>query len=230
MLTPCITEVNALLCYTRLSMDINLLQIFSLLVIILISMTVHEMMHAYVGYWLGDSTAKDEGRLSINPLAHIDPFMTILLPLLLAVTGAPIFGGAKPVPFNPHNLRWGELGSMLVALAGPFTNLLLAFVGFSILALTDMNSTIQYILQLWVLVNLGFFVFNMLPIPPLDGSRLIYYLAPNSVRRFMEVVEQYGIIIIFALILLFSPYLTSFMQLGINFFLSIFTAIFAGVI
>ncbi|OGL34264.1 zinc metalloprotease ywhC [Candidatus Saccharibacteria bacterium RIFCSPHIGHO2_12_FULL_42_8] len=211
-------------------MDINLLQIFSLLVIILISMTVHEMMHAYVGYWLGDSTAKDEGRLSINPLAHIDPFMTILLPLLLAVTGAPIFGGAKPVPFNPHNLRWGELGSMLVALAGPFTNLLLAFVGFSILALTDMNSTIQYILQLWVLVNLGFFVFNMLPIPPLDGSRLIYYLAPNSVRRFMEVVEQYGIIIIFALILLFSPYLTSFMQLGINFFLSIFTAIFAGVI
>ena len=211
-------------------MDINLLQIFSLLVIILISMTVHEMMHAYVGYWLGDSTAKDEGRLSINPLAHIDPFMTVLLPLLLAVTGAPIFGGAKPVPFNPHNLRWGELGSMLVALAGPFTNLLLAFLGFSILALTDMNSTIQYILQLWVLVNLGFFVFNMLPIPPLDGSRLIYYLAPNSVRRFMEVVEQYGIIIIFALILLFSPYLTAFMQLGINFFLSIFTAIFAGVI
>ncbi len=211
-------------------MDINLLQIFSLLVIILISMTVHEMMHAYVGYWLGDSTAKDEGRLSINPLAHIDPFMTVLLPLLLAVTGAPIFGGAKPVPFNPHNLRWGELGSMLVALAGPFTNLLLAFLGFSILALTDMSSTIQYILQLWVLVNLGFFVFNMLPIPPLDGSRLIYYLAPNSVRRFMEVVEQYGIIIIFALILLFSPYLTAFMQLGINFFLSIFTAIFAGVI
>lgn len=211
-------------------MDINLLQIFSLLVIILISMTVHEMMHAYVGYWLGDSTAKDEGRLSINPLAHIDPFMTILLPLLLAVTGAPIFGGAKPVPFNPHNLRWGELGSMLVALAGPFTNLLLAFLGFSLLALTDMNSTIQYILQLWVLVNLGFFVFNMLPIPPLDGSRLIYYLAPNSIRRFMEVIEQYGIIIIFALILLFSPYLTSFMQLGINFFLSIFTAIFAGVI
>lgn len=211
-------------------MDINLLQIFSLLVIILISMTVHEMMHAYVGYWLGDSTAKDEGRLSINPLAHIDPFMTILLPLLLAVTGAPIFGGAKPVPFNPHNLRWGELGSMLVALAGPFTNLLLAFVGFSVLALTDMNPTIQYMLQLWVLVNLGFFVFNMLPVPPLDGSRLIYYLAPNGVRRFMEVVEQYGIIIIFALILLFSPYLTSFMQLGINFFLSIFTAIFAGVI
>jgi Zn-dependent protease len=211
-------------------MDINLLQIFSLLVIILISMTVHEMMHAYVGYWLGDSTAKDEGRLSINPLAHIDPFMTVLLPLLLAVTGAPIFGGAKPVPFNPHNLRWGELGSMLVALAGPFTNLLLAFLGFSILAITDMSSTVQYILQLWVLVNLGFFVFNMLPIPPLDGSRLIYYLAPNSVRRFMEVVEQYGIIIIFALILLFSPYLTAFMQLGINFFLSIFTAIFAGVI
>jgi len=213
-------------------MDINLLQIVSLIVIILVSMTIHEMMHAYVGYWLGDTTAKEHGRLTLNPLAHIDPFMTVLLPIILAVTGAPIFGGAKPVPFNPHNLRWGELGSMLVAVAGPLTNLLLAFLGFGVLVFMGQNSdgNIQYVLQLWVYVNLGFFIFNMLPIPPLDGSRLIYYLAPNTIRNGMAAIEQYGIFIIFALILLFSPYLALLMRLGINFFLNIFAAIFGVMI
>ena len=193
-------------------------------------MTIHEMMHAYVGYWLGDTTAKEHGRLTINPIAHIDPFMTVLLPILLAVTGAPIFGGAKPVPFNPHNLRWGELGSMLVAIAGPLTNLLLAFIGFAVLVFMGQNSPVQYVLQLWVYVNLGFFIFNMLPIPPLDGSRLIYYLAPNAVRSAMAAIEQYGIFIVFALILLFSPYLTMFMRFSINFFLNIFISIFGVVI
>ncbi len=213
-------------------MDINLLQILALIVIILVSMTIHEMMHAYVGYWLGDTTAKEHGRLTLNPLAHIDPFMTVLLPILLAVTGAPIFGGAKPVPFNPHNLRWGELGSMLVAISGPLTNLLLAFIGFGALVFMGQNSegNVQYVLQLWVYVNLGFFIFNMLPIPPLDGSRLIYYLAPNPVRNGMAAIEQYGIFIVFALILLFSPYLTLLMKFGINFFLNIFIAIFGVMI
>lgn len=213
-------------------MDINLLQIVALIVIILVSMTIHEMMHAYVGYWLGDTTAKEHGRLTLNPLAHIDPFMTVLLPILLAVTGAPIFGGAKPVPFNPHNLRWGELGSMLVAVSGPLTNLILAFIGFAILVFTGQNSegTVQYVLQLWVYVNLGFFIFNMLPIPPLDGSRLIYYLAPNTIRNGMAAIEQYGIFIIFALILLFSPYLALLMKFGINFFLNIFISIFGVMI
>lgn len=211
-------------------MDINLIQIFILLVVILISMTLHEMTHAYVGYWLGDDTAKHQGRLTINPLAHIDPFLTILLPILLAVTGAPIFGGAKPVPFNPQNVRWGEFGAMLVGISGPFSNLVLAFLGFALLPIVGLGTVSGGILLIWVYVNLGFFIFNMLPIPPLDGSRLLYYLAPESIRNVLASVEQYGLIIVFAVILLFSQYLTVYMQAAINFFLSIFTAIFGVVI
>ena len=97
-------------------------------IIILISMTIHEAMHGFMAYFLGDNTAKIEGRLTLNPIKHIDPFLTIILPVLLAIVGAPIFGGAKPVPFNPHQVRYGEWGAALVAVAGPLTNLLLAFV------------------------------------------------------------------------------------------------------
>jgi Zn-dependent protease len=211
-------------------MDINFTQIFILLIVILVSMTLHEMTHAYVGYWLGDDTAKHEGRLTLNPLAHIDPFLTILLPILLAVTGAPIFGGAKPVPFNPNNVRWGEFGAMLVGIAGPISNFLLAFIGFAILALAGGGGITGYILQIWILVNLGFFIFNILPIPPLDGSRLLYYLAPDSVRVLLATMEQYGLIVVFAIILLFSQYLGMYMQTAINFFLGIFGAIFGVVI
>ncbi|MEK7621387.1 MAG: site-2 protease family protein [Patescibacteria group bacterium] len=211
-------------------MDINFVQIAILLGVILISMTLHEMTHAFVSYWLGDDTAKHEGRLTINPLAHIDPFLTILLPIILAITGAPIFGGAKPVPFNPQNVRWGEFGAMLVGIVGPISNLLLAFIGFGILALFSSDGILGYILQIWVLVNLGFFIFNILPIPPLDGSRLLYYLAPDSVRVFLAGVEQYGLLVVFAIILLFSQYIGMYMQLAIDFFLGIFSAIFGVVI
>lgn len=211
-------------------MDINFVQIFILLVVILVSMTLHEMTHAFVGYWLGDDTAKEEGRLTINPLAHIDPFLTVLLPILLAVTGAPIFGGAKPVPFNPQNVRWGELGAMLVGVAGPISNLVLAFIGFGTLAITSASGLAGYVLQIWVVVNLGFFIFNMLPVPPLDGSRLLYYLAPDSVRSVLVMAEQFGLIIIFAIILLFSQYLGTYMQIAIDFFLAIFGSIFGVMI
>lgn len=193
-------------------------------------MTAHEMMHAYVGYWLGDNTAKQEGRLTINPLAHIDPFLTILLPILLALTGGPIFGGAKPVPFNPNNVRWGELGAMLVGVAGPLTNFLLAFILFGIFALSGVSGSAGEILRLAILVNLGFFIFNMIPIPPLDGSRVLYYLAPNSIRNLMASMERYGIIVVFAIILLFSSYISSFMQTTINFFIDIFSTIFGTVL
>lgn len=230
MVSPHLTEVNALVCYTGSYMDINFVQIGILLVVILISMTLHEMTHAYVGYWLGDDTAKQEGRLTINPLAHIDPFLTILLPILLAITGAPIFGGAKPVPFNPNNVRWGEFGAMLVGVAGPISNFVLAFFGFAVLAITGTGGLVGYVLQIWVLVNLGFFIFNILPIPPLDGSRLLYYLAPDSVRSVLMVIEQYGLIVVFAIILLFSQYIGVYMQVAINFFLGIFSSIFGVMI
>jgi len=191
-------------------------------------MTLHEAMHAFVGYWLGDDTAKAQGRLTLNPIKHIDPFMTILLPIMLAISGLPIFGGAKPVPFNPQNVRWGEWGAALVALAGPLTNFVLAFVIFGIRQVAALpEGSIWYgVASIAILVNLGFFVFNMIPLPPLDGSRVLYALAPEFVRRGMETIERYGIIVVFAVILLAGPSLGTFMGAVINFFLTGFSHIF----
>ena len=210
--------------------------IFSLAVIlgvILVSMTLHEAMHGFVAYWLGDDTAKQQGRLTLNPIKHIDPFLTILLPLMLAVIGAPIFGGAKPVPFNPDRVRYDEWGAALVALAGPLTNLLIAFVTFGIAALLGFNvagfhysTAVEMILTYGVLVNLGFFVFNMIPIPPLDGSRVLYALAPDFVRRGMEFIEQYGLIFVFALVILGSSVIGTIMQTVIVALLDLFSKIF----
>lgn len=198
------------------------------LIIILISMTIHEAMHGYVSYWLGDDTAQKEGRLTLNPIAHIDPFLTIILPVMLALTGGPIFGGAKPVPFNPANVKFEEFGAMLVGVAGPLTNFVIAFVCFGIASATP--PPFQDIFYLATMVNLGFFIFNMIPIPPLDGSRVLYYLAPESIRRVMAAMEVYGIIVIFAVVLLFSPYLMQYLQMAIDFFLGIFSAIFGSVL
>ena len=209
-------------------MDINFIQIAIVLVIILISMTLHEAMHAFVSYWLGDDTAKREGRLTLNPLKHIDPFLTIILPIGLAIIGGPIFGGAKPVPFRPDQVRWGDWGAALVAIGGPLTNLVLAFIGFGVYVVLGMPSTgeLAYILPTFVSVNLGFFLFNIIPIPPLDGSRVLYALAPEPVRTAMRFIEQYGIILVFVIVLLAGQVLYGYMSNGIDFFIEIFTTIF----
>lgn len=205
-------------------------QIVVILGVILFSMTLHEAMHGFVAYWLGDDTAKREGRLTLNPISHIDPFLTILLPIGLALVGGPIFGGAKPVPFNPARVRFEEWGAGLVALAGPMTNFLIAFVTFGIYVLLGQPDGLTgAIIMTVVLVNLGFFVFNMIPIPPLDGSRVIYALAPEFVRRVMEKIEEYGIILIFAIVLVASPVLGAFMLGAINFLLELFRNIFGVV-
>ena len=204
------------------------------LLVILVSMTIHEAMHAFMGYFLGDQTAKAEGRLSLNPIRHIDPFLTILLPLTLLVLGAPVFGGAKPVPFNPHKVRFGEWGVALVAIVGPLTNLVLAFTFFGIgvsLGFVDKfgfsPSLIGVTLQAFVFVNLGFFAFNMIPIPPLDGSRVLYALAPDFVRNFMRQVEQYGLVIIMALVMVGSPFISLCMNWLIIHTLQLFILIFS---
>lgn len=204
------------------------------LLVILISMTIHEAMHAFMGYFLGDQTAEAEGRLTLNPIRHIDPFLTILLPLTLLVLGAPVFGGAKPVPFNPHKVRFGEWGIALVAIVGPLTNLVLAFTFFGIgvsLGFVDKfgfsPSLIGVTLQAFVFVNLGFFAFNMIPIPPLDGSRVLYALAPDFVRNFMRQVEQYGLVIIMALVMVGSPFISLFMNWLIIHTLQLFILIFS---
>jgi len=197
--------------------------------VILLSMTLHEAMHAFTGYWLGDDTAKLEGRLTLNPIKHIDPFLTIILPLTLALVGAPIFGGAKPVPFNPARVRYDEWGAALIAIAGPLTNLLIAFIAFGIFVIAGMplDGFFALVLHAFIYVNLGFFVFNIIPIPPLDGSRVLYALAPEFVRRGMEIIERYGIILIFAIVLLASPLIGAFMASAIDFFITVFSRIFS---
>ena len=212
-------------------MDITYLTI--VLVTILLSMTLHEAMHAFMGYFLGDDTAKAQGRLSLNPIKHIDPIMTIALPLFLAVMGGPIFGGAKPVPFNPHKVRYGEWGAALVAIAGPLTNLLIAFVVFGVGVLSGVITSAGVeatlagqIVITAVSVNLGFFVFNILPIPPLDGSRVLYALAPDPVKAGMEYIERYGIFLVFGLVLIGASVLGQIMAGGINGILQLFMTIF----
>ncbi len=199
--------------------------------VILVSMTLHEAMHAFMSYFLGDDTAKAQGRLTLNPLKHIDPIMTVALPVMLAIMGMPIFGGAKPVPFNPNRVRYGEWGAAMVALAGPLTNLLIAFLVFGVGAITgvisagvmiDSSSLAGQIVQTAVLVNLGFFIFNMLPIPPLDGSRLLYALAPEGARRIMEQIERYGIIFIFIIVMMGSGVVMRIMNVFLDFFTMIF--------
>lgn len=204
-------------------------------VVILLSMTIHEAMHAFMGYFLGDNTAKIEGRLTLNPLKHIEPFMTILLPLTMALLGGPVFGGAKPVPFNPNRVRYGEWGAAMIALAGPLTNLFIAFLAFGIGALMGVvsngglvaSSFLGSVIAMTVSVNLGFFVFNMLPVPPLDGSRLLYALAPESARRLMEQIEQYGTLVVFLLVVLFSSAIGRVMSACISAMLDVFMVIFS---
>jgi Zn-dependent protease len=169
-----------------------------------------------------------QGRLTLNPIKHIDPFLTILLPLMLALAGAPIFGGAKPVPFNPQNVRFGEWGAALIALAGPLTNFLVAFLFFGIWVVVGApdQGIWNQIFGTIISVNLGFFIFNMLPIPPLDGSRVLYALAPEFVRRGMEAIERFGIIIVFVIILFTGSAFGSFMVDVISFFLNLFGHVF----
>lgn len=177
-------------------------ELIILFVALVISISIHEAMHAFTSYWLGDDTAKMEGRITLNPLAHIDPVMTILLPMLTIVFFGVPFLAAKPVPFNPMRVRFEEFGAALVGIVGPFTNLVLAAAGAGILNLfeSSLSSGVQTALFIWVALNVGLFVFNMIPIPPLDGSRLLYALAPEPVQRFMASLEQFGIFIILALL------------------------------
>jgi Zn-dependent protease len=206
---------------------IDIQNLIIVLVVVLFSMTLHEVMHGFVSNWLGDDTARLSGRLTLNPIKHIDPFLTLLLPLILAVAGGPIFGGAKPVPFNPARIKYDEWGVALVALSGPLVNLSIAFVLFASYALSGTPSgLVGEILRMGIFVNLGFFVFNMIPIPPLDGSRVLYAIAPEFVRRGMEAVEQFGIILIFAIVFLGQGVIGTFMLSSINAIVAVFSAIF----
>lgn len=198
-------------------------------------MMLHEIAHGLMAYRLGDETAKLSGRLSLNPLKHLDPFMSVILPLFLATMHMPVFGGAKPVPINTRNLKYGEWGFALVALAGPVTNILLAFLFFAVAhfagvpvsgAIYTDSSIPTIFFSTAVFVNIGFAVFNILPIPPLDGSRLLYAIAPDGIRPAIAAFERYGVFIIYLLILVGGSLFSIYMSTAISNVFHLFTLIF----
>lgn len=181
--------------------NLSTTDIVVLVVSILISLVIHEFMHAYVGHLLGDDTAQVGGRLSLNPLNHIDPFMTVILPIVTIVLFHVPILAAKPVPFNPDRVRHGEYGAALIAAAGPLSNLVLAFLVALLLRFVGFNSFITNALITFTELNVALFVFNLVPIPPLDGSRVLYAFAPEGVQQIMSEIEPFGLFIVFALVL-----------------------------
>lgn len=183
----------------------DFLQLLFYFFIIIPSSILHEYAHGAVADWLGDPTARYAGRLTVDPRAHIDPFGTLLLPLLLFFFsgGHFLFAYAKPVPYNPYNLKNQRWGPVAVALAGPFTNIILAFV-FGLLMQLLPTSAITLFLSIIVYANLVLAVFNLMPVPPLDGSKLLYALLPDSFGRIREWLDRYGfVILIFFIFYLF---------------------------
>jgi Zn-dependent protease len=199
-------------------MTINVLGLAIVLIVSVTSVILHELAHGLIALALGDQTAKMSGRLTLNPLKHIDPVMSIIVPLMLFLIGAPVFGGAKPVPIDTRNLKWREWGFALVAIAGPLMNFILAFIYFLVGHLSGTiymsDSLLGTICVLGMYLNIGFMLFNLIPIPPLDGSRVLYALAPEGVRRFMAQMEAYGFIVIYVLILLGGSILSKYMAGG----------------
>lgn len=182
---------------------------------IIIGSTVHEYFHALAAYKLGDLTAKVEGRLTLNPLAHIDPFG--VLAMLIAR-----IGWSKPVPINSYNFENPVLGTAITAAAGPLSNLVLAVVAAGIHFVTKFNPV--GIIEIFTAVNLSLFVFNLIPIPPLDGHKIFGALLPSSLRYHWENLEKYSIIIIALLFLPFSPlsgYASAFITGILNYLLRI---------
>ena len=208
-------------------MNSNIFYIVFVLIIVVGSVILHEISHGLVAYWLGDNTAKESGRLTLNPIKHIDPYLSILVPVILYILKAPVFGGAKPVPVNYQNLKWREGGMALVALVGPFTNFLIALVSFLIGHFTGFlygsgGETLAFIFSELVLINLGFMIFNLIPIPPLDGSRVLYAIAPDGLRNVLTSMEQYGFIVVYFMIVLFGKIFSSIMSNGVNGILDFF--------
>jgi Zn-dependent protease len=184
---------------------VDLLSIALPFAIVLLSLTIHEAAHAWTAEQLGDPTARLLGRVSLNPLVHIDPIGTILLPLIAAYSGLPIIGWAKPVPVNVSRLRRGRRDFMLVAAAGPISNLLQAVaaaIAFRILtAGADGGGLAAQVCGAIVVINLLLAFFNLIPVPPLDGGNVLAGLLPESAEPVFHFLRQYGFIVLYALML-----------------------------
>ncbi len=203
------------------------------LVILFFSIVVHEYFHGYIALKCGDETAKYAGRLTFNPIPHIDIVGTIILPLFLVMSGSNfLIGWAKPVPVNPYNFRNPGIDNVKVAAAGPLSNLSLA-VAFSLLTIIIANffpfllPSLNYALQWGILINLYLAVFNLIPVPPLDGSHILPYFLPYEMKEAYSKIQNYGFLILLLIIMtpLFNiirfivNILYNFLYLFINMFL-----------
>ena len=192
-------------------MDVNVAQIFIALVVLLFSLTVHEMAHAWTADRLGDPTARLLGRVSLNPLVHADPVGTVLFPLIAMITGAPLIGWAKPVPVNVRQLRHHRRDYVLVAAAGPASNLVMAVTAGCLLAVlpispqtldaANVSAPLATFLSQAMRLNVLLAVFNMIPIPPLDGGNVLAGLLPTNLAGIFNQIRPYGFILLYALLL-----------------------------
>jgi Zn-dependent protease len=180
-------------------------------VILVMSIVIHEVSHGFMAEYFGDDTARNAGRLTLNPIPHLDMFGSILLPAVLVLTHSPfLFGWAKPVPYNPNNLSNKKWGTIAVAAAGILANLLIAIIFGIIIRLSSgiaLQSNFYFITSVIVIVNLALAIFNLVPIPPLDGSKILFSFLPERAFSFILAYEQYSLILLLVFIVFFSDYL-----------------------
>ena len=197
--------------------------VFVQLAILLFSIIIHEISHGYVAEMLGDPTARREGRLTLNPISHIDPIGSVALPLLLYTSGAPIFGWAKPVPYNPYNLKNPKLGGGLIGAAGPLSNILFAALftltlyGFDHFGV--LNSMTLALFNSIITINIVLAVFNFVPIPPLDGSKVLFALLPHKFIEIQTFLERYSLPLFFLFIFFCFKFLQPVIDVLLSFFL-----------
>lgn len=195
------------------------------IVVLIFSVIIHEVSHGLMAYYLGDPTAKYAGRLTLNPIPHIDPIGSIAFPLLMLIS-APFLGGkillgwAKPVPYNPYNLKNQRWGSALVGLAGPLSNILLALVAGLTMRVLLANGIENALLDIIVTINISLAVFNLFPFPPLDGSKLLFSILPLSDYT-KAALEQYSFVFLIVLITIFSSLITALIRWAVYFFYNV---------